>query len=256
MIRAFEEKDYSAVIALWQEAFGDTEADIAACMRHFAPYTMLYTETDKVLGMFILLPLQTGSKKGDYIYAVATAKSARGRGIATQLLDYAKTRVKNGRSDFLTLVPAKASLFAFYKNRGFTNGSPVSRLNYSTQGSAKASIAVKQITANEMYKNRNAYFKTLAAWDERMLAAIDEIYGGCFYTFEDKGFCTAYPMRDKVIVSELCLNDVAMEDALEALCAYFGKEKIEAVVPDANGNAFAMFYPAEAANMYFNIAIN
>ena len=131
MIRAYEEKDYALVIALWQEAFGDTEADIAACIRHFTPYLMLYTQDDALLGMFMLLPLRADGKKGDYIYALATAKCARGRGIATALLDFAKARVKGGTSDFLALVPAKPSLFEFYEKRGFTKGAYVSKKTFT-----------------------------------------------------------------------------------------------------------------------------
>ncbi len=256
MIRAYEEKDYNAVVLLWQEAFGDTEEDIAACMRHFAPYLTLYTEDDLLLGMYMRMPLCADDKKGEYIYAVATAKSAQGRGIATKLLDAAKADVDSGTIDFLALVPAKPSLFDFYEKRGFTKGALVARYSYTHQVGKKAYSAVKRIAAKEMYTKRNAYFKKLAAWDTKMLAAIDEIYGGCFYELEDKGFCMAYPIADKVIVSELCLNGTEKEAVLEALCVYFGKDKIDAVLPDVNGEAFAMFYPAAAAELYFNIAIN
>ncbi|MBQ4160966.1 MAG: GNAT family N-acetyltransferase [Clostridia bacterium] len=256
MICAYKEKDYKDVVALWQEAFGDTEEDIAACMRHFAPYLTLYTEGDALLGMFMRMPLYAGDQKGEYIYAVATAKAAQGCGIATKLLDVAKADVDSGKIDFLALVPAKPSLFDFYEKRSFIKGSLVTKINYAKQGREKSGISLKRITAQEMYIKRSAYFQTLAAWDTQMLSAIDEIYGGCFYALEDKGFCLAYPTADKVIVSELCVNGIEKEAALEALCAYFGKDKIEAVLPDANGEAFAMFYPAEAAKLYFNIAIN
>lgn len=256
MIRAYEVRDYDAVVALWQEAFGDTKEDIASCMRHFAPYLSIYTDNGDVLGMFMRLPLYANGKRGDYIYAVATAKKAQGCGIATKLLEEAKTAVDNGKTDFLALVPAKPSLFDFYQKRGFTKGSPVSKFSYTRRDSRKTSIAVKHITAQELHTRRNAFFKNLAAWDVQMLSAIDEIYGGCFYELENIGFCLAYPMHDKVIVSELCLSSTDHETAFEALCAYFGKDNIEAVVPDTNGEAFAMFYPAEAAELYFNIAIN
>ncbi len=256
MIRAYEKQDYQAVVTLWKEAFGDSEEDIKACMFHFAPFLTLYTEDAALLGMFMRLPLYAGTKKGEYIYAVATAKTAQGRGIATKLLDEAKADVVNRKLDFLVLVPAKQSLFDFYKKRGFTKGSFVSKHSYTIRDVEKKDIAVKRITAQEMFQKRNACFKNLAAWDIKMLTAIDEIYGGCFYELEDTGFCLAYPTSDKVIVSELCLNGIEKETALEALCVYFGKEKIEAVIPDVNGEAFAMFYPAEAAELYFNIAIN
>ena len=217
MIRAFEEKDYGAVVSLWQEAFGDTEDDIAACMRHFAQCLTLYTVGDALLGMYMRKPLYAGDKKVEYINAVATAKAAQGRGIATKLLDVAKADVDSGKIDFLALVPAKPSLFDFYEKRGFTKGALVSKINYAKQEGEKSGISLKRITAQEMYIKRNAYFQTLAAWDTQMLSAIDEIYGDCFYALDNKGFCMAYPTADKVIVSELCLSGITKETALEAL---------------------------------------
>lgn len=259
MIRAYEKKDYNAVVALWHEAFGDTVEDIANCLHYFAPYLTLYTEGNALLGMFMRLPVYADNKKGDYIYAVATAKCARGRGIATKLLEIAKARVINGERDFLVLVPAKPSLFDFYKKRGFTEGTYVSKLCGSCRAEPNNNLAVKHITPKQMHACRKAYFQKLAAWDEEMLSAIDAVYGGCYYALKSEngeGFCLAYPCADKVIVPELCLSGISAEDALSALAVYFGKEKIEATVPDKNGKAFAMFYPAEAAELYFNIAIN
>ncbi len=259
MIRAYTKKDYNAVTKLWQQAFGDSAEDIAACMRHFAPYLTVYTEENVLLGMFMRLPLEADGKKGDYIYAVATDKCARGRGIATALLDHAKASIQDGSKDFLALVPAKPSLFDFYENRGFTKGAPVLKKCHTNQGNAKANIAIKNITPARMYALRKAHFKNLAAWDEAMLSAIDDIYGGCFYELISEagtGFCMAYKIGNKLIVSELCPGSIEENDAFSALDSYFNTDTVEAVLPDENGEAFAMFYPAEAAEMYFNIAIN
>lgn len=261
MIRAYEKSDYDAVVALWQEAFGDTKEDIENCMHHFSPYMTLYTENSDLLGMFIRLPLEADDKKGDYIYAVATAEHARGRGIATTLLEAAKSRVTNGERDFLVLVPAKPSLFDFYEKRGFTEGANVTKKTYTHIHGAQSEITLKSISPGQMYAYRNAHFKNLTAWSEPMLSAIDSIYGsGCYYVLE-KGenataFCMAYTFENKLIVPELCLCGIDEATALSALDAHFRADEIQVVLPDENGEAFAMFYPSEYKDYYFNLAIN
>lgn len=260
MIRAYEKQDYDAVVALWQEAFGDTKEDIANCMQHFSPYLTLYVENNALLGMFMRLPVESDGKKGDYIYAVATAKHARGRGIATKLLETAKASVSNGERDFLVLVPAKPSLFEFYEKRGYTNGTHITKKTYAHVRDAKTDITIKSISPAQMYAYRKAYFKNLAAWDEKMLSAIGSVYGGsCYYALEGKNanaFCMAYTYENKLIVPELCLVNMEEKDAIAALDAHFGAKEIQFVLPDENGDAFAMFYPNAYKDHYFNLAIN
>lgn len=60
--------------------------------------------------------------KAGYVYALATAPEARGRGYAAQLLDYAVTLLKERRFDCILTVPAQPSLFDFFGQNGYEPG--------------------------------------------------------------------------------------------------------------------------------------
>lgn len=60
--------------------------------------------------------------KAGYVYALATAPEAKGKGYASQLLDYAVTLLKERRFDCILTVPAQPSLFDFFGKNGYEPG--------------------------------------------------------------------------------------------------------------------------------------
>ncbi len=258
MLLKYTSTDYPCVLALWQEAFGDSKADIDACLSLFSQHLYLYKINGELLSMQMRLPLSYGDKKGQYIYAVATKKEARGLGLATKMLDAAKQQVDNNEVDFLVLVPAKSSLFDFYKARGFVAGSPINTLTLNGNCTNKQ-IKITPVSPSIYFNLRNKHLQPLAAWDTAMLTDIETLYGTSFFQLENKngyGFCMAYKQNDKLIVSELYLNSEQYYDALAGLCKHFSTSTAEAKVFCAQGAPFAMFYPKRYANLYFNLAIN
>ncbi len=258
MIRAYNEADYASVVALWQEAFGDAKEDIDPCLNAFKDDLFVYQKEDCIVAMFMLLPLTRGSEDGYYIYAVATLKSARGQGIATKLLDYAKEKTEKGNKAFLALVPAKPALFDFYEKRGFTAGTLMRKKTYKKDELADTSLSIRPVTPHAYFILRENFFKnvSLTAWSAEMLEKIENIYGECFYEASDGSFCMAYAIGDKLIIPEICLNDATAEEVVSALAKPFNVTCAEAVLLDKNGEPFAMFYPSNFADSYFNIAIN
>ncbi len=111
------EEDFPAVIALWQEAFGDSEAEIRQYLSLY--YTegriLLYQTEQGLAAMASLFPLESGQLKAIYIYAFATAKAFRGQGIGTALLDHIQAR--SGRT--LLLQPEQNGVADYYRARGF-----------------------------------------------------------------------------------------------------------------------------------------
>ncbi len=258
MLVNYTKEDYTQVLTLWQEAFGDAKEDIDACLALFAQYLYVYKQEDKLLSMLMLLPLSFGDKKGEYVYAVATRKEARGMGLATKMLEEAKKRVEQHEIDFLALVPAKPSLFVFYEKRGFTAGTPLTTVT-TAKNNPHTNINICKISPDAYGTLRQKQFPRLAAWSTQMLTDIETLYGECYYRLSTEngvGFCMAYMQKDKLSVSELCLNAMDTADALSILCKYFGAKKAEAKLPDEDGEPFAMFYPENYADLYFNLAIN
>ncbi len=111
---------------LWQEAFGDSDADIAlfyeTCWR---PEEMLLLLEDGVpVSMTALLPHTLslpdgGEASAFYVYALATARARRGMGFARRLLEEADRLLQNRGADCVTVVPAQPSLHRFFGAAGF-----------------------------------------------------------------------------------------------------------------------------------------
>jgi ribosomal protein S18 acetylase RimI-like enzyme len=126
--------------ALWQKVFGDEEAFVDRFLiHHFRSDRMLRIEEDcaepstltnpknrKLLSMLHLLPFRTeeGEHVG-YIYGVATTPEARGRGLATRLLQEAIQRAQAEGMKALILIPADDQVRAFYARHGFSGEVPV-----------------------------------------------------------------------------------------------------------------------------------
>lgn len=106
---------------LFCETFGDSEEVCDNFLENMYRNEdiVLYTESGKVFAMAFLLPVFCKNRQGRYVYAVATAPSHRNRGICRRLMAFAEEYVKNLGEDFLILVPASPSLFAFYESMGY-----------------------------------------------------------------------------------------------------------------------------------------
>lgn len=124
-LRKAQQEDVPALYALWEEAFGDTKDTIDLFFNTcFQMQNTLVAVCDgQVRSVIYLLrnTLQNGGKSftASYIYAAATEKAYRGKGLMRTLLEYT-TETENARgTDFLYLVPANAHLFRYYEKCGF-----------------------------------------------------------------------------------------------------------------------------------------
>ena len=110
---------------LWQEAFGDTKETIqqffdACFLKHTALLAEL--EGEPVSALYLLdTTLQNGAETYalSYVYAAATRTAARGKGVMTALLEFAKRQATLQGTDALYLVPADKTLYTYYGSRGY-----------------------------------------------------------------------------------------------------------------------------------------
>lgn len=124
-LRIAKKEDIPKLYALWEEAFGDGKETIDlffnTCFQ--MKNTLVAVCDGQVRSVVYLLrnTLQNGGKSftASYVYAAATEKVYRGKGLMRALLTYtAETETARG-TDFLYLVPASADLFAYYEKCGF-----------------------------------------------------------------------------------------------------------------------------------------
>ena len=112
MYRIATQQDIPGIVRLWQQAFGETPVlPEAPCF--------VAEQDGQVVGMLHALPqifLSGKAYKAAYLYAIATEKAYRGRGICRSLMAYAEQTLD---VDCCILVPARESLFRFYEALGY-----------------------------------------------------------------------------------------------------------------------------------------
>lgn len=137
MMQLAKKKDFPAIRDIWQEAFGDTEEEIADFFAAFAGKgrICIWKEEGQIAGQLVLLPVLLCTPKCnipvEYIYAVATKKAYRNRGVCKELLAAAGDMLRQEGKPAV-LVPADKGLAAFYKRNGFIDGFTEEKLAVTT----------------------------------------------------------------------------------------------------------------------------
>lgn len=119
-------EDIPALSALWKQAFGDTDADIARFFDEAFPHALGFCakEDGALAAMCFALPVEAvcgdERRQAAYLYAVATERAHRGRGLCRGLLAFAEQELRKRNFDVLLLVPADEGLAAMYRKLGFS----------------------------------------------------------------------------------------------------------------------------------------
>ncbi len=133
-----------ALKALWSEAFGDGEDVIGAFFTSaYSPdRCFAVTEDGSVSAAAYYFRCTANGRPTAYIYAVAVAKSRRGRGISRLLMEEAHRRLSRDGYAGAVLVPADEKLFAMYEKLGYTVRIPI-RETYVTAEELRSRLAEK-----------------------------------------------------------------------------------------------------------------
>ncbi len=111
-----------ALRTLWKEAFGDSDAFLDIFFRTaFHPNRCLCNfDGDYATAALYWFDCSCEGKKIAYIYAVATAKSYRGKGLCRKLMADTHTHLTSLGYDGALLVPGSTQLFEMYEKMGYT----------------------------------------------------------------------------------------------------------------------------------------
>ncbi len=110
--------DRSALTRLWSTCFGDP-VDVVDAF-----WTALWTDitvfvNEDLTAMVTAMPVHWQDKPAAYLYAVATAPEARGRGYCRRLMAEAEEYLLSQGYAYTILSPAKPDLFSFYEKLGY-----------------------------------------------------------------------------------------------------------------------------------------
>lgn len=234
---------------LWQEAFGDTEAFLDSFFRvAFSPRRCLcITENGYVAAAAYWFDCSWEGRRCAYIYAVATGKAFRGRGLCRALMgDIHRYLAQQGYAGCV-LVPGNEALFAMYGAMGYKKMPGVRRINCAA-GDVPAKLTA--LTAEEYAQLRKKYLPAGSVVQEgENLAFLEEFYG--FYRAGDGLLCAGKDADVLVGAEVLGIHDPG------AIVAAFGCREGSFRSPDGQED-FAMYFPLspDFAPQYFAFAFD
>ncbi len=112
------------MISLWREAFGDTEEEISLFLSLVSEKNVITrVEDGRVVSQLFLLEGNVCDGKKSvpayYLYAAATLKAYRGRGIMPELIAEAAEKAKREGKGCILLLPGEDELYGYYEKFGF-----------------------------------------------------------------------------------------------------------------------------------------
>ena len=119
--------------ALWQEAFGDTDAflDCFFSTAYSPDRCLCVLDGDKIAAILYWIDCELQGKALAYIYAVVTAPGDRGKGLCRMLMEAAHALLKTRGYAGAILVPQQEPLRKMYAGMGYRNAGGLSVLSCS-----------------------------------------------------------------------------------------------------------------------------
>ena len=281
MIRLSVSADRNGIINLWHEAFGDSVEAIELFLnnRYIPENTVVAEENGKIASMLFLLEgklfVDSVIYNAYYLYAAATLKEFRGRGLMAEMLDFSRNLAKERNVDLICLKPAEDSLYDYYGKFGY-----------------KSVFSSKIITVNQILDSDNCRINSEAetdyftvrdnvfsiynrfVWDnEAIKYAIKQhkyyegsVISGC------NGYCLYSVENDVCCVKEMCFTSNKLLCILKIILKNSSATTIKIELPTEyqtnsfdyeiknNGMALPISQKAEAilnsGNIYLNLTLD
>lgn len=177
MFRPAQTQDHDGIIALWCEAFADTCEAVDGFFAVFPDCRSYVAEEDgRILSMVHALPQVLRAEddlQAAYVYAVATARDARGHGLCAGLMSFAEDDLRSRGFACAVLTPGEPSLFRFYEKQGYKTVFFRSRNAFG---------GGQEVSAADYARLRERYLPGAhMVYDVRTLEYARNIYGLRFY---------------------------------------------------------------------------
>lgn len=235
---------------LWQEAFGDSEAFLNGFFSQvFSPDRCRCVSVEGMpVAALYWLDCRVDDRPLAYLYAVATAKAHRGKGLCRALMaDTHRLLRELGYAGSL-LVPGSGPLFGFYAGMGYQSCGSIREF---TCRAADTPVPLRKLDAREYAALRRAYLPQGGVLQEdaglTLLTQLAELYAG-----EDFLLCASVA-DGKLICPELLGNSDAAGGIVTALGAVSGTFRTP-----GNDRPFAMYRPLGSGEppAYFGLAFD
>ena len=191
--------------SLWQEAFEDSDDFLEHFWRTgFLPeHCLCAEENGTVCGALYWLDGSVADRRIAYLYAVATRKSHRGRGICRALMERTLEILKEQGYCGAILCPENDGLFTMYRKMRFCNTLTIREFSALPEGEP---VLLRSLTADAYARLRRAYLPAGGVVQEGKSLAFLEGFAS-FYAGE--GFLlAARKEKDSLFAMEL-LGDAA-----------------------------------------------
>lgn len=234
---------------LWQEAFGDEDAFLDHFFSTaFSPDRCLAVQVDgQVAAALYWIDCRLEGTPVAYLYAVATAKAFRGRGICRALMDRTRSLLSLLGYAGILLVPGSEELRHMYAAMGYETATTVKERDYTAEAEP---LPLTPITGGEYSRLRRNYLPAGSVLQESCPAFLE----GCYRLYAGENCLLAAAKTDQGLFCPEYLGDTKkIPDVLCALGAASGRIRM----PGAD-TPFAMWLPLgdTPAPKYFAFAFD
>ena len=248
-----EPEDITSLKSLWREAFGDSETFVDGFFKTAFSPSKCRTVKDKegIVAALYIFDCYVNKHKIAYIYAVATRKSHRGKGICRYLMNDTHGYLSSMGYAASVLVPGDKLLFGFYEKMGYSVCSEISEIH--TEAS-EGSVKLSRIDKHEYADARRKLLPASGVIQEKENLDFLEMYAS-FYKGE-KFVLAAYRQGEHLVCVEL-LGDASV--ASEIVSAFGAKQGSFRIPPAENATPFAMAFPfnqTKIPKIYFGLAFD
>lgn len=236
IIDAPRPEDIPALRCLWKEAFGDDEVFLDAFFSTaFSPERCrCITFSGQLAAALYWFDCEWDRHPVAYIYAVATDKVYRGRGLCHALMEDTHRHLLSHGYRGAALVPETEDLFSLYEKMGYR---PFCYMDKVTVNASDTPAALIPLTKEDFCARRRQYLPAGGILQEgvtaELLACFAEFYAG------SNGVMCVVRDGDNLSFQEYLGNREQLPDVLAAL----GTKEATVHLPGAK--PFAMYYSPE-----------
>lgn len=226
--------DQNTLRALWQEAFEDDDSFLDAFFSTaFCPQRChTITENGQLKAALYWFDCSCRGKKIAYIYAVATAKAYRGKGLCRQLMEKTHRHLAGLGYHGAILVPGNTGLFHLYEKLGYKTVSGIHEFSCTR---APSDLTLTQISSQEYARLRRQLLPAGSVLQEEENLAF--LQTQCSFFSAEHCLLAAHREKDRLFCPELLGDASLAPKILTALNCREGTFRTP-----GSGQPFAMYH--------------